>query len=82
MVLTLAKKGRNIIFTYHSNKGEADKVIAEVSKTVEFILISRFYLYYTDLVSVLVQSALRLIVLNSYSLGIYHCMISSRHGLN
>ncbi len=31
----------------------------------------------TDLVSVLVQSALRLIVLNSYSLGIYHCMISS-----
>ncbi len=33
--------------------------------------------FYTDLVSVLVQSALRLIVLNSYSPGIYHCMISS-----
>jgi hypothetical protein len=31
----------------------------------------------TDLVSVLVQSALRLIALNSYSPGIYHCMISS-----
>ncbi len=31
MVINLAKKGTNIIFTYHSNKAEADKVVAEVS---------------------------------------------------
>lgn len=30
MVLNLAKSGNNIIFTYHSNKIEADKVVAEV----------------------------------------------------
>lgn len=30
MVLNLAKNGNNIIFTYHSNKTEADKVVAEV----------------------------------------------------
>ena len=30
MVLNLAKKGNNIIFTYHSNKVEADKVVSEV----------------------------------------------------
>lgn len=30
MVLNLAKKGNNIIFTYHSNKVEADKVVTEV----------------------------------------------------
>lgn len=30
MVLKLAKKGNNIIFTYHSNKVQADKVVAEV----------------------------------------------------
>src|SRR5690606_5558215 len=30
MVLNLAKKGRNVIFTYHSNKTEADKVVEEV----------------------------------------------------
>ena len=30
MVLNLAKKGLNVIFTYNTNKGEADKVIHEV----------------------------------------------------
>lgn len=30
MVINLAKKGNNIIFTYHSNKTEADKVVSEV----------------------------------------------------
>ncbi|MFL9843976.1 SDR family NAD(P)-dependent oxidoreductase [Flavobacterium rhizosphaerae] len=30
MVINLAKKGNNIIFTYHSNKVEADKVVTEV----------------------------------------------------
>jgi NAD(P)-dependent dehydrogenase (short-subunit alcohol dehydrogenase family) len=30
MVIQLAKNGKNIIFTYHSNKDEADKVVAEV----------------------------------------------------
>jgi NAD(P)-dependent dehydrogenase (short-subunit alcohol dehydrogenase family) len=30
MVLKLAQKGHDIIFTYHSNKVEADKVLAEV----------------------------------------------------
>ncbi|MGL2965908.1 SDR family NAD(P)-dependent oxidoreductase [Flavobacterium sp. XGLA_31] len=30
MVLSLAKNGNNIIFTYHSNKEEADNVIAEI----------------------------------------------------
>lgn len=30
MVLNLAKKGNNIIFTYNSNKVEADKVVSEV----------------------------------------------------
>ncbi|WP_317040700.1 SDR family NAD(P)-dependent oxidoreductase [Chryseobacterium soldanellicola] len=30
MVIILAKKGNNIIFTYHSNKSEADKVVSEV----------------------------------------------------
>jgi NAD(P)-dependent dehydrogenase (short-subunit alcohol dehydrogenase family) len=30
MVINLAKKGNNIIFTYHSNKTEADKVVAEI----------------------------------------------------
>ncbi|QEE48465.1 SDR family oxidoreductase [Flavobacterium alkalisoli] len=30
MVINLAKNGNNIIFTYHSNKSEADKVVAEV----------------------------------------------------
>lgn len=30
MVINLAKNGNNIIFTYHSNKTEADKVVAEV----------------------------------------------------
>ena len=30
MVLNLAKDGCNIIFTYHSNKTEADKVVAEI----------------------------------------------------
>src|SRR6187402_2145313 len=31
MVINLAKNGNNIIFTYNSNKAEADKVVAEVS---------------------------------------------------
>jgi len=30
MVINLAKNGNNIIFTYNSNKAEADKVVAEV----------------------------------------------------
>lgn len=30
MVINLAKNGNNIIFTYHSNKSKADKVVAEV----------------------------------------------------
>ncbi|WP_035649841.1 SDR family oxidoreductase [Flavobacterium sp. ASV13] len=30
MVINLAKKGNNIIFTYHSNKTEADKVVSEI----------------------------------------------------
>jgi NAD(P)-dependent dehydrogenase (short-subunit alcohol dehydrogenase family) len=30
MVLSLARKGMDVIFTYYTNKGEADKVIAEV----------------------------------------------------
>jgi len=30
MVLNLAKNGNNIIFTYNSNKTEADKVVSEV----------------------------------------------------
>lgn len=30
MVINLAKNGNNIIFTYHSNKTEADKVVEEV----------------------------------------------------
>jgi NAD(P)-dependent dehydrogenase (short-subunit alcohol dehydrogenase family) len=30
MVLNLAKKGNNVIFTYHSNKVEADKLVLEV----------------------------------------------------
>ncbi len=30
MVLCLAKKGIHIIFTYNSNKAEADKVVNEV----------------------------------------------------
>lgn len=30
MVINLAKNGNNIIFSYHSNKAEADKVVAEV----------------------------------------------------
>jgi NAD(P)-dependent dehydrogenase (short-subunit alcohol dehydrogenase family) len=30
MVINLARNGNNIIFTYHSNKTEADKVVAEV----------------------------------------------------
>lgn len=30
MVINLAKKGNNIIFTYHNNKSEADKVVSEV----------------------------------------------------
>lgn len=30
MVINLARKGNNIIFTYHSNKAEADKLVAEV----------------------------------------------------
>lgn len=30
MVINLAKKGNNIIFTYHSNKAEAEKVVNEV----------------------------------------------------
>ncbi|OYU79904.1 MAG: short-chain dehydrogenase [Flavobacterium sp. BFFFF1] len=30
MVINLARNGNNIIFTYHSNKVEADKVVAEV----------------------------------------------------
>jgi NAD(P)-dependent dehydrogenase (short-subunit alcohol dehydrogenase family) len=30
MVINLAKNGNNIIFTYHSNKAEADKVVTEV----------------------------------------------------
>lgn len=30
MVINLAKNGNNIIFTYHTNKTEADKVVAEV----------------------------------------------------
>lgn len=30
MVINLAKNGNNIIFTYHNNKAEADKVVAEV----------------------------------------------------
>jgi len=31
MVINLAKNGNNIIFTYHSNRPEADKVVSEVS---------------------------------------------------
>lgn len=30
MVINLARSGNNVIFTYHSNKTEADKVVAEV----------------------------------------------------
>lgn len=30
MVINLAKKGNNVIFTYHSNKTEAEKVVTEV----------------------------------------------------
>ncbi|MDY0986676.1 SDR family oxidoreductase [Flavobacterium sp. CFBP9031] len=30
MIVNLAKNGNNIIFTYHSNKSEADKVVSEV----------------------------------------------------
>jgi NAD(P)-dependent dehydrogenase (short-subunit alcohol dehydrogenase family) len=30
MVINLARNGNNVIFTYHSNKDEADKVVAEV----------------------------------------------------
>ena len=30
MVINLARKGHNIIFTYHINKAEADKVVSEV----------------------------------------------------
>jgi len=33
MVINLAKSGNNVIFTYHSNKDEADKVVAEVLST-------------------------------------------------
>ena len=33
MVINLAKSGNNVIFTYNSNKDEADKVVAEVLST-------------------------------------------------
>src|SRR5690349_3368943 len=33
MVINLAKNGNNVIFTYHSNKNEEEKVVAEVVST-------------------------------------------------
>jgi NAD(P)-dependent dehydrogenase (short-subunit alcohol dehydrogenase family) len=33
MVISLVEKGLDVIFTYHTNKSEADKVVSEIEKT-------------------------------------------------
>ena len=57
MVLNLAKKGNNIVFSYHSNTTEAEKVIAEVRATGQKAMAFQMDVSNTDSIASFVKQA-------------------------